>query len=183
MGAYFMTDLGQEGQDLIRQPSREDRDSADRVAIETRHAGKEKKKLGSRQRPGRKVPIEGSQDRDRGMSAAVFADFVGLPEPFVQSVPVGRSPCRVHMALPCASVAATRPLFNGSPCLASEARNSSQLTGECRNDRLASTDLFAAFRVICSHARKTDRAPAVAQPPPLRRARRLPPSRLLLWNS
>src|SRR5260370_37528673 len=87
------------------------------------------------------------------------------------------------MAFPCASVAATRLLFDASPCLASEARSSSQLTGECRNDRLASTDLFAAFRVICSHVRKTDRALVVAQLLSLRRACWLPCSRRMLWNS
>ena len=58
IGSDLMTDLGQERQKLIRQPSGEDRDSANRVTIKSRHAGQKKKKLGSSQRSGGKLPVE-----------------------------------------------------------------------------------------------------------------------------
>src|SRR5882762_1818210 len=99
MGANLMTDSREQGQNLIRQPAREDGDSADRMAIESREAGEKQKKLRPCQGPRREVPVERPQDRDRRMGGAILVNRVGLPEQLlVESVLVGRGLCRVHMA-------------------------------------------------------------------------------------
>src|ERR1700716_608752 len=117
IGSDLMTDLGQERQKLIRQPSGEDRDTTNRVTIKSRHAGQEQKKLGSCQRSRREVAVERPQCRDRGMSGAAFVDIIGLPKLLlVPSVLADRGLCRVHMASPC--VHCNNPPINGSPCLA-----------------------------------------------------------------